>query len=104
MKFNISNLWRWDGTIGRSEYFAWGAVLFAVKYNLDRFLSLACLGRGWTLFDLEQAQLYLWQVLPPGADRSYLLALLAVSLPFLWAGVVLTLRRLRAIGWKPWWV
>lgn len=104
MRLNVSNLWRWDGTIGRGEYFAWGIVLFAVKYNLDRLLSWACFERGWTFFDLNQAQIYLWQGIPPKADRHYLLALLAASLPFLWAGVVLTLRRLRAVGWRPWWV
>jgi uncharacterized membrane protein YhaH (DUF805 family) len=104
MKANLSNLWRWDGTIGRREYFIWGVLLFAVKYNLDRLLSAALLDRPWTLFDREQAWLYLWQSLPPEGGRHYLLALLALSLPFLWAGVVLTLRRLRDIGWRPWWV
>jgi len=104
MKFNASNLWRWEGTIGRREYFAWGVGLFAVKYNLDRLLNWVCFDRGWTFFDLEQAQIYLWQGLPSKAERPYLFALLAVSLPFLWAGLVLTLRRLRAVGWKPWWV
>jgi hypothetical protein len=62
------------------------------------------LDKPWTLFDREQAWLYLWQVLPPTGERHYFLALFAISLPFLWAGVVLTLRRLRDIGWRPWWV
>src|SRR5215813_10527722 len=104
MKLHISNLWRWDGAIGRSEYFCWGVLLFAVKYNLDRLLSSAFTGRSWTPFDPEQARLYLWQSLSARADGPYYLALLAVSLPFLWAGVVLTMRRLRAVGWRPWWV
>ena len=104
MKLHFSDLWRWNGTIGGGEYFCWGMALFAVKYNLDRLLSWAFSGQAWTLFDAEQARLYLWQSLPSRADGPYFLALLAVSLPFLWAGVVLTLRRLRAVGWRPWWV
>src|SRR5262245_21999432 len=104
MKVALSNLWRWDGVVGRGEFCAWGVVLFAVKYQLDRLLSALWLGKSWTLFDREQAQLYLWQGLPSNMEPSYLLALLGVSLPFLWAGVVLTLRRLRALGWPPWWV
>lgn len=104
MKINLSDLWRWDGASGRREFFIWGTLLFAVKYNIDRLLSAAMLGTPWTLFDREQAWLYLWQTMPPVGERHYFLTLLAVSLPFLWAGVVLTLRRLRDIGWQPWWV
>jgi uncharacterized membrane protein YhaH (DUF805 family) len=104
MKVKLSDLWRWDGTIGRGEYFLWGVLLFAVKFNLDRLLGWEWFHMPLTLFDREQARLYLWQSLPSKAEAPYLLTLLAVSLPFLWAGVVLTLRRLRALGWQPWWV
>jgi len=104
MKISLSNLWRWDGTVGRGYYCASGLLFFVLKYNLDRLLSAAMLDRPWTLFDRDQAWLYLWQTLPPPEHRPYFFALLTLSLPFLWAGVVLTLRRLRDIGWRPWWV
>jgi hypothetical protein len=38
------------------------------------------------------------------AQKPYFLALLVASLPFLWTGAVLTLRRLRTLGWRPFWV
>jgi uncharacterized membrane protein YhaH (DUF805 family) len=101
-KITLRNLWRWDGRVGRGEYLLWGVALFAVKYNLDRILTAVWFGRSWTLFDQEQVQLYLWQSVRPNIERLYFLTLLALSLPFLWAGVVLTLRRLRALGWPPW--
>jgi len=59
MKFNLSNLWRWDGEIGGGEYFSWGVLLFAVKYNVDRLLQWAWFHEPFSLFDREQARLYL---------------------------------------------
>ena len=38
------------------------------------------------------------------AEESYILALLVDSIPFAWAGTIPTLRRLRSLGWKPFWV
>src|SRR6185503_3872369 len=35
---------------------------------------------------------------------SLSVTLLIASLPFVWAGTVLTLRRLRDLGWRPFWV
>ena len=104
MKIKISDLWRWDGTIERGEYLFWGICLFAVKYNLDRFISNAWFDKNWTLFDVNTLRFYLWQTPVEQMQEVYYLTLLLVSLPFLWAGIVLTLRRLRSLGWQPWWV
>jgi len=61
MKPKLSDLWRWDGTIGRGEYLFCGALLFAVKFNLDRVLGAVLFGKSWTIFDGEVLRLYLWQ-------------------------------------------
>src|SRR5436190_8812175 len=37
-------------------------------------------------------------------EQPYFLTLLAASLPFLWMGTAMTLRRLRSLGWRPFWV
>ena len=37
-------------------------------------------------------------------ERPYFMTLLVASLPFLWVGTILTVRRLRSLGWKPGWV
>ena len=36
MKPKLSDLWRWEGALDRGPFLLWGALLFAVKYNLDR--------------------------------------------------------------------
>jgi uncharacterized membrane protein YhaH (DUF805 family) len=104
MKPKFSDLWRWDGIIGRGPYLFWGVCLFAIKYNLDRIISRNVFGKSWTLFDLNSLRFYLWQSPVEKFQETYYLTFLAVALPFLWAGVVLTLRRLRSLGWSPWWV
>jgi len=104
MKPRFSDIWRWDGTSDRGTYLFWGVLIFAMKYNLDRTLGWLWFDKRWTVFDWEHLRLYLWQTIPTQGDRPYYLVLFATSLPFLWAGVVLTLRRLRSLGWQPWWV
>ncbi len=104
MKPKLSDLWRWDGSIARGAYFFWGVLLTTLKFNLDRFLGGYFFGKPWTLFDAGFLRLYLWQSDIKVEDRSYYLTLLAASLPFIWAGAVLTLRRLRSLGWSPWWL
>ena len=88
----------------RGLYLFWGVFLFAIKYNLDRFIGGVWFDRSWIFFDAEKIRYYLWQSPMVRTADAYNLVLLAVSLPFLWAGVVLTLRRLRSVGWRPWWV
>ena len=104
MKPKLSDLWRWQGELGRGAFFFWGVLLVAIKYNLDRLIALIWFDRGWTIFDPEVVKLYLWQSPLKETEKPYFLALLAVSLPFLWAGTVLTLRRLRSLDWRPFWV
>lgn len=103
MKPRLSDLWRWDGTIERGGYIFWGVLLAAVKFNLDRFVGYYFFGKGWAIFDSEFLRLYLWQSGITKADTTYYATLLLISLPFIWAGTVLTVRRLRSIGMSPWW-
>lgn len=101
MKVRPSDLWRWDGNVDRGEYAFWGLFLAAAKWNLDR-LIMAGHGAPW------HASIY-W--IPGGAAEALLhdssasairWTMFATALPFLWAGVVLTLRRLRSAGLPPW--
>ena len=50
MKLKIFDLIRWDGQIGRAPFLLWAAVLFALKYNLDRLLLKLAFDRDWSLF------------------------------------------------------
>jgi hypothetical protein len=101
MKF--SDLWSSEGTIDRGPYAFVGLVGFAIKHNLDRALATFAFHRKWGLFNywipLDQA-VRVTSLVP--TDRTFLLSMLVLSLPFIWVGVVLTMRRLRATGLPPW--
>lgn len=100
---HYSELWHWNGTIGRAAYAAAGLAAFALKHTLDRLVVEFLFGRNWSLLD--------YWISPFGSitpisglreDRGLLAALLGLALPFIWLGVVLTLGRLRSVGWPPW--
>ena len=93
----LPELWDPRGTTARGRYALWGALLVALKYNLDRFLA-AAFGRAWSPFDYLQPSRH--GILDaPHFEARFLLTMIAVSLPFIWAGITLTVRRLRDIGW-----
>ena len=51
MALQLSDLWSWRGTVGRTKYLAVGATLFAVKHLLDRFIASIGFGLPWSLFN-----------------------------------------------------
>jgi len=103
MKIHFSDLWRWDGTIGRGPYALIGVIGFAIKHNLDRLVASLVFHRRWDLFNYWIPPTRAVRITAlPRQDASMLATLLALALPFIWAGVVLTLRRLRAIGLPIW--
>jgi len=91
---------RSDGTVGRGTYAAVGVVLFAVKHNIDRFVASFAFHRPWSVFNY---------LVPPEGDTpltalgaaplGFYATLVAIALPFIAVGVVLTLGRLRDVGW-----
>lgn len=103
MKFKMRDLWTWEGTIDRGPYALVGLIGFAIKHNLDRLVARIAFHRSWTLLDY-------WRPLQGAngvravshSDANFLFTLVVMSLPFVWIGVVLTLRRLRSIGVPGW--
>jgi hypothetical protein len=104
MNPKLSDLWRWGGEVNRSTYLFWGLLLAVLKYNLDRLIAVTCFDQYWSVFQWSTLQLYLWQTPWKHADQPYFLTLLVVSLPFIWSGGVLTLRRLRSLDCRPYWI
>jgi hypothetical protein len=102
VKLHVADLWRWEGTIDRGPYAVLGLLLTTLKYNVDRLLMISVDGYSW------RWSLY-WM---PGDTFTRLLndpqaaairwTLFLTALPFLWAGVVLTLRRLRSADLPLW--
>ncbi|HEV2803101.1 MAG TPA: hypothetical protein VGW12_21720 [Pyrinomonadaceae bacterium] len=100
--FKFSDLWDWRGTVGRGKYLAIGLALFAVKHNIDRIIAASMFNRRWTVFN--------YWLFPEASSvedttvsyQKFYATLLLVALPFIWTGVVLTLRRLRSAGLPLW--
>jgi len=99
----LRQLWDWNGSVGRRDYLVWGVLLFALKWNLDRLLFVV--GPDGQIIDVVS---YFLVTFPPRdwfTTDSLLDSagpMLLVALPFLWAGLVLTVGRLRSAGLPPW--
>jgi hypothetical protein len=90
-------------TIDRWPYFVWGCVLMAAKYNLDRAIAWLGFQRPWYFWNyIKPHGIGAVDSLPPDDEKFYFILLLT-SLPFLVAGIFLTLWRLRS-AWLPLWL
>ena len=93
----VSQLWNWHGAMGRRDYFIWGTLLLALKFNLDRFLlDVGPDGRILNVTDYFHAGFpgSQWLTLEKLRDSGWVMLLPA--LPFLGIGVLLTMQRLRS--------
>ena len=92
----LGKLFSWQGEVGRGFYLVAGLVLFGVKWNIDRLVGQHFFSVSWMPYSY----------LMPGMDlptalkdkQSLLLALGVTALPFIYLGVVLTVKRLRSLG------
>ena len=102
MRPNVS-LWRPTGTIGRGLYALIGILGFAIKHNLDRAVATMAFHRPWDLFNywIPIKDVANVRALEHG-QQVFLATMVAVSLPFIWIGVVLTLQRLRSARLPAW--
>ncbi|MBE7464700.1 MAG: DUF805 domain-containing protein [Planctomycetes bacterium] len=99
MSLRISDLWTWQGTLDRGPYAAWGLGLSLLQAIFNNLLAWFCFGRSWplTAFLLPE----------PESDcdlagRHLNSLVLLAALPFVAAGLALTLRRLRSAAWPSW--
>lgn len=102
MKLKLTDLWQPSGTVSRAPFIIWALILFTLKYNLDRLLLYLLFHRQWSVFSYFDQPLPGIRSLSPAQSPSELAALLAGSLPFLWAGVMLCLKRLRSAQLPLW--
>ena len=86
------------GELGRTPYALWGGALFGVKHNLSRVLAVEVFERPWGLLNyLRPADALHFGDLAQ-ADQRFFLIQVVLSIPFIWMGVALSLRRLRSAG------
>jgi uncharacterized membrane protein YhaH (DUF805 family) len=93
LSLTLSPSWNWHGRTGRTAYVILGVVLFALKHNLDRIVAVY-FGYDWSIFNY-------WIFDESGIENldrhrgQFFAVLVLMAVPFVWIGVVLTLRRLR---------
>ncbi len=98
----LDNLFSWTGRVGRARYLATGLILLAIKHNIDRVLA-ASLGYSWSPFNywvFVTSDGNITTLAP--ADAMLYVVLLLFSIPFIWIGTTMTLRRLRDADWPLW--
>jgi uncharacterized membrane protein YhaH (DUF805 family) len=99
-----NSLWKLlapDQPLSGRAYLLLGLVLFFIKYAIDSTISLLMMHRPWSP----------WNYLSPGAafgipdsqaNLPIVWTMLAVSIPFIITGIMLTTRRLRTAGLPTW--
>src|SRR5580704_4254967 len=102
MSIRFADLWRPTGTIDRGTYALVGLIGFALKHNLDRIVAGYVFCRPWTLFNYwiparDVARITALR----SPEATFLGTMVLISLPFIWVGVVLTLKRLRSAALPP---
>jgi hypothetical protein len=89
----LNQLFTLSGPVDRRTYLTTGLGLLAVKYALDAAIVYGALGSLWS----PHGYLLLsWSASLPDAAESHpwlYLWLAAVSLPFAWIGIAMTMRR-----------
>ncbi|HMH80978.1 MAG TPA: DUF805 domain-containing protein [Candidatus Acidoferrum sp.] len=99
-----TNIWQWEGRIGRATYLAVGVAALAAKFFIDWVVVTRIFHRPWSLLNY-------WQ--PFGEitgihaltfeNRLFAGVMLFIAVPFIWLGLAMTVKRLRDAG-EPTWV
>lgn len=88
-----------NGTVDRKTYLLVGVIGFAIKHNLDRLVATYAFHRRWGLFNYWVPIGDVGRITDLHSDQArFLGTLLALAVPFVWIGVMLTLKRLRSAG------
>ncbi len=94
--------WTFDAPVRRRDYLLHGVGLVTLKYAGDVLLVALGTGRFWTPLDYLRSIPFLMSTRFDGAPAWLMPALALWTLPFLWAGITLTLRRALDAGWSAW--
>ena len=102
MRLGLGNPFSFSGTIERGPYAIWGLILFALKYNIDRWVAAIHFRRQWGILNYFNPSDHYGLDNIPRDQLPFYATLLAIALPFIWVGVAMTLRRLRSADLPLW--
>ncbi|CAN5906950.1 hypothetical protein BH23PLA1_BH23PLA1_37900 [soil metagenome] len=92
----------WQGTLERRPFLVVGVGLSIVKYALDSMVAERIFGRPWSPYRyVFPTEAFALLDLPPD-DRVFFVTMALLALPFLWIGVLFTVKRLRDIPLPSW--
>jgi hypothetical protein len=95
----LADFWRPSGTADRGTYALVGIIGFAIKHNLDRIVATVGFHRPWGFFNYWVPLRKIVAITELSrSDAAFLATMVALSLPFIWLGVAMTLKRLRSAG------
>jgi uncharacterized membrane protein YhaH (DUF805 family) len=97
------HFWRWDGRVDGKTYALAGIILFGLKNNLDRYVARYYFHEIHSFFNF-------WQPLGKAArlenltytEKQFLLTMILLAVPFIWVGILITVRRLRDAALPLW--
>lgn len=99
----LRTLFGFSGTISRRAYILVALTGVLVKHLVDLIVAVGVFHRSWSPLN------YLVPLGVPvplnalsRADQIFVATMLAMSLPFAWVGLAITLKRFRTIGWPAW--
>ena len=96
---NIRKLFGLRGRVGRATYTLVGIAGVLLKHNLDRVLAYKFLHQPWGIWNYLSPLGLLSGNYPASPDeKKFLFTLAITALPFVWLGIVMTLKRLRDSG------
>lgn len=97
----LRSLFGLEGRLRRGPYLLTGVCLMAIKYLAEALLLRLRFGIDWTPWDYVVPSYSLRASKLEALSSSWLLLLALWSVPFLWAGAALTVRRVRDAGQGP---
>jgi hypothetical protein len=98
----LKEILQFRGELDRGPYVVSGLVLFGIKYFLDRAISLFLFDRSWFITDyFIRARQFDIRALS-NQDFAFYATMITVSLPFIYIGTLLCIKRLRHAGMSPW--
>jgi uncharacterized membrane protein YhaH (DUF805 family) len=98
----FGSVWSWNGKVSRGTYAVVGAIGFAIKHNLDRYIGFQ-FGFQWGIWSYLDPLSRALQASPlTVTEKEFLGVLLLTAIPFVWIGITMTVKRLRDAGQPLW--
>jgi len=98
----FARLWSPAGTVDRGDYALIGLFGFALKHNLDRLVAFYGFHRPWAMFNYWVPVRDVARITQlPRSEAAFLAPMVALSLPFIWIGITMTIKRLRSAALPP---